>query len=41
MYRLQEWLTNKVYEVIADFTEEPDDEKTGENGEGEELAVKK
>ncbi|XP_033647620.1 GRAM domain-containing protein 4-like [Asterias rubens] len=41
VYRLQEWLTNKVYEVIADFTEEPDDEKTGENGEGEELAVKK
>ncbi|XP_038054271.1 GRAM domain-containing protein 4-like isoform X2 [Patiria miniata] len=39
--QMQEWLMNTVYEVIADFTEDPDDEKTTENDEGEELAVKK
>ncbi|XP_022108469.1 uncharacterized protein LOC110988866 [Acanthaster planci] len=40
-YQVQEWVVNKVYEVMSDFTEDPEDEKTAENDEGEELAVKK
>ena len=38
--RLHEWLVHTFYELMADFTEEPETE-TQDDGEGDPLTVKK